>query len=319
MPPINTLQDISRALRENPEWREEIRRALLSAELLALPETHAALTESHAALTESHAALTAEVRELAVGMNALTARVDTLTARVDALTIRVDTLTARVDDLTIRLDTLTARVDDLTARVDALTARVDDLTAKVDALTTEVRAFVEATNRRLDSLEEGQRRLEKRMDGMQYRLDRLWGAGLEAQLPNKLPMLVRREFDVRRSHSVWADSRAGTGDRNPRFATDVADATDAGKISEDEHIRLMTTDLVMRARRNSDDATIWFAVEASGVINTDDIDRARQSADAIKKMYDEDAIPLVYGYRIPDHQRRQAREQGVRVFIDPDD
>lgn len=305
MAPINTLQDISRALRENPEWREEIRRTLLSAELLALPETHASLTESHAALT-------AEVRELAVGLNALTARVDTLTARVDALTIRVDTLTARVDDLTARVDALTARVDDLTAKVDALTTEVRALTAKVDA-------FVEATNRRLDSLEEGQRRLEKRMDGMQYRLDRLWGAGLEAQLPNKLPMLVRREFDVRRSHSVWADSRAGTGDRNPRFATDVADATDAGKISEDEHIRLMTTDLVMRARRNSDDATVWFAVEASGVINTDDIDRARQSADAIKKVYAQDAIPLVYGYRIPDHQRRQAREQGVRVFIDPDD
>ena len=312
MATISNIQDISRALRENPEWREEIRRTLLSAELLALPETHAALTESHATLAESHAALTTEVRELAVRMN-------TLTARVDDLTIRLDTLTARVDALTTEVRALTARVDALTIRVDALTTEVRALTARVDALTAKVDAFVEATNLRLDSLEEGQRRLEKRMDGMQYRLDRLWGAGLEAQLPNKLPMLVRREFDVRRSHSVWADSRAGTGDRNPRFAADVADATDAGKISEDEYIRLRTTDLVMRARRNSDGATIWFAVEASGVINRDDIDRARQSADAITKMYEQDAVPIVYGYRIPDHQRRQAREHGVHVFIDPDD
>lgn len=42
MPTINTLQDLNQALRDNPEWREEIRRTLLSAELLALPDAHAA-------------------------------------------------------------------------------------------------------------------------------------------------------------------------------------------------------------------------------------------------------------------------------------
>ena len=244
-------------------------------------------------------------------MNELTARVDTLTARVDALTIRVDTLTARVDDLTARVDALTARVDDLTAKVDALTTEVRALTAKVDA-------FVEATNRRLDSLEEGQRRLEKRMDGMQYRLDRLWGDRVEAKLPNKLPTLLMREFDVIRFNSVWASNHVVTGARNPQFIDAIDVAADAGKITEEENVRLRVTDLVIRARRKSDGATIWFAVEASGVINTDDIERARQSADAIKKVYAQDAIPLVYGYRISDHQRRQAHEQGVHVFIDPD-
>ena len=262
MATISNIQDISRALRENPEWREEIRRTLLSAELLALPETHAALT-------------------------------------------------ARVDALTIGLDALTTEVRALTARVDALTIRVDALTIEVRALTAKVDAFVEATNRRLDTMEERQARMERR-------LDRLWGTDLEMQLHNKLPTPVIREFDVRRLRPVWAGIRVVTEDRNPKFAADVDAASDAGKITEYEENRLRATDMIMRARRNSDDATIWFAVEASGVINTDDIERARQSADAITKMYDQDAIPLVYGYRIPDHQRRQAREQGVHVFIDPD-
>ena len=290
MPPINTLQDISRALRDNPEWREEIRRTLLSAELLALPESHAALTASHA----------------------------TLTARVDDLTIRLDTLTARVDALTTEVRALTARVDTLTIRVDALTTEVRALTARVDALTAKVDAFVEATNLRLDSLEEGQRRLEKRMDGMQYRLDRLWGDRVEAKLPNKLPTLLMREFDVIRFNSVWASNHVVTGARNPQFIDAIDVAADAGKITEEENVRLRVTDLVIRARRTSDGATIWFAVEASGVINTDDIERARQSADAITKVYEQDAVPLVYGYRISDHQRRQAREHDVHVFIDPD-
>ena len=269
MATISNIQDISRALRENPEWREEIRRTLLSAELLALPESHAALT-----------------------------------ARVDALTIGLDALTTEVR-------ALTARVDALTIRVDALTVEVRALTARVDALTTEVRAFVEATNHRLDTMEERQARMERR-------LDRLWGTDLEMQLHNKLPTPVIREFDVRRLRPVWAGIRVVTEDRNPKFAADVDAASDAGKITEHEENRLRATDLIMRALRKSDGATIWFAVEASGVINTDDIDRARQSADAITKMYDQDAIPLVYGYRIPYPQREQAREQGVRVFIDPD-
>ena len=289
MATISTIHDISRALRENPEWREEIRSQLLTAELLALPD--------------SHAALTTEVRAL--------------TARMDDLTVRVDALTARVDALTVEVRALTARMDDLTVRVDALTARVDALTEEVRALTAKVDAFVEATNRRLDSLEEGQRRLEKRMDRMQYRLDRLWGSDLEAQLHNKLPTPVRREFDVRHPRPVWAARIAGIRGSS-RFEDDVDAASDAGKITENEETRLRVTDLIMRARRNSDGATIWFAVEASGVINIDDIDRARQSADAITKVYEQDAVPIVYGYRISDHQRRQAHEQGVHVFIDPD-
>lgn len=282
MATISTIHDISRALRENPEWREEIRSQLLTAELLALPDSHAALT----------------------------ARVDTLTARVDALTIEVRALTARVDELAIRMNELAARMNELAARV-------DEITIRLDALTAELRAFAEATNRRLDSLEEGQRRLEKRMDGMQSRLDQLWGSDLEARLHNKLPTPVRREFDVRHPRPVWAARIAGIRGSS-RFEDDVDAASDAGKITENEEHRLRVTDLIMRARRNSDGATIWFAVEASGVINIDDIDRARQSADAITKVYEQDAVPIVYGYRISDHQRRQAREQGVRVFIDPD-
>ena len=202
--------------------------------------------------------------------------------------------------------------------MDALTVEVRELTSKVDALTVEVRAFVEATNLRLDSLDEGQRRLEKRMDGMQYRLDQLWGDALEAKLPNRLPTLLIHEFNVRRVRSVWADSRAGIFRRNPQFEDAIDSAADSGKLTEPEAARLLSTDLIMRARRNSDGATIWFAVEASGVINIDDIDRARQSADAITKLYEQDAIPLVYGLRIPYPQREQAIEQSVRVFLDPD-
>ena len=52
MATINTAQDLIRLLQENPELREEVRRMLLSPELLALPKTHVALKESQAALAK---------------------------------------------------------------------------------------------------------------------------------------------------------------------------------------------------------------------------------------------------------------------------
>src|SRR5579875_1985077 len=126
-------------LRADQGFREAVRRELLTAELVSLPERFAALV--------------AEVLALTGNVEALTARVDGLTARVDGLTAQVEALTARVDGLTAQVEALTARVDGLTAQVEALTARVDGLTAQVEALTARVDAFVEATDRRLGVLE----------------------------------------------------------------------------------------------------------------------------------------------------------------------
>ena len=46
MTTINTMQDLTRLLRENPEWRDEIRRELLTDELLQLPQRFAEYTEA---------------------------------------------------------------------------------------------------------------------------------------------------------------------------------------------------------------------------------------------------------------------------------
>lgn len=156
------------------------------------------------------------------------------------------------------------------------------------------------------------------MDNNDPWLDRFKGDILEDRLHKILPPLVRREFHVRHPRPVWHDSFVRVFGANRRLIDDIYAAGDACKITDYEEACLLAADLIMRARRNSDDATIWFAVEASGIIRKDDIDHARQSAAALTKMYDQDAIPLVCGYRISDQRREQAREQGVHVFINPD-
>ncbi len=211
---INTMQDLTRLLRENPEWRDELRRELLTEELLELPQRFAEYTK--------------------------------------------------------------------------------------------------VTDRRLGNI-------ESKLDSLTRKVDVLWGSGLEAKLSTKLIPLTSREFDVRRVYPVWASG--GTLAANPRtqaFENTVERSSEDGVITDDDETRLRVTDLVLRSQRKADRSTLWFAVEASGVINYEDITRARRSANAIAKMYEQDAVPIVYGYRIDHEQRELADQLEVAVFLDSD-
>ncbi|MCL6648338.1 MAG: hypothetical protein K6U89_08400 [Chloroflexi bacterium] len=70
---VQDFRDLLRILDEHPEWKAELRRAVLADEVLELPRI---------------------VRELAEAQRRTEERLEALTARVDALTARVEELTA---------------------------------------------------------------------------------------------------------------------------------------------------------------------------------------------------------------------------------
>ncbi|HVC31622.1 MAG TPA: hypothetical protein VND24_10580 [Steroidobacteraceae bacterium] len=86
---IDDFQDLLRLLGQHPEWRDELRRQLLTEELLELP---------------------ALVRQLAEHLAALDARLETLAARMDALAARMDALAARMDALAAQMSALAGRI-----------------------------------------------------------------------------------------------------------------------------------------------------------------------------------------------------------------
>jgi len=213
MATINTIHDFMRLLRENEEWRDAVRRELLTEELLDLPQRFA--------------------------------------------------------------------------------------------------EYVVANDDRMD-------RLEGKVDSIQMTIDSLRGHALESKLTRKLMPLVSREFDVRRIYPIWTPDVTAIYGNIREFLDKIEDAAEGGAISDDEEIRLKVTDLILRSQRKTDRSTLWFAVEASGVINDDDLTRAKRSADLIQKIYGQDTIPLVYGYHIHDEQRKLAEDLKVSVFLDPD-
>ena len=213
MTTINTMQDLTRLLRENPDWRDEIRRQLLTEELLELPQRFAEYTK--------------------------------------------------------------------------------------------------VTDKRLD-------RIEKKLDSLTGRVDSLRGQTLEQRLPTQIPPLVDLQLDVRRVYPIWAPGILATNPRTQAFENRLEQAAEDGVISDDDETRLRVTDLILRSQRKADRSTLWFAVESSGIINYEDITRANRSANAIAKIYEQDAVPIVYGFQIQDEQKELADQLEVTVFLDTD-
>ncbi len=141
---------------------------------------------------------------------------------------------------------------------------------------------------------------------------------LVARLCKRLIPYVRREFDARRIYPVWRPDAIVRNGRMEEFESRLEQASDSGVISDDDETRLRVTDLILRSQRKADRSTLWFVVEASGVINYEDITRANRSANAIAKIYEQDAVPIVYGYQIQDEQKELANQLEVTVFLDTD-
>ncbi len=170
---------------------------------------------------------------------------------------------------------------------------------------------------------ERQHQLERSMRRLESHFMSLRGDALETKMPKTLCEILSCELDITRLQIFWMARRQTQPlNRSEHFIRALEEATDNGITTDREELRLLTTDMVVRSQRKSDGSRLWIAAEASGVIDQDDIERARQSALALSKIYGEDAIPAVYGYRISDQQREQAAAapglQEVHIFLEPD-
>jgi methyl-accepting chemotaxis protein len=103
---VEDFQDLVRLLEQRPEWRAELRRLVLSDELLTLPDI---------------------VRALAAAQERTEARLDQLAAAQERTEARLEQLAAAQERTETQLRELGAQVGDLTTEVRQLTSRVDQL------------------------------------------------------------------------------------------------------------------------------------------------------------------------------------------------
>src|SRR5215471_5541056 len=117
--PLTTddLHDFIRLVEAHPEWRTELRRLVLTDELLSLPEHVAALAEAQRRTEAQVAALTGQVTTLAEAQRRTEAQVTTLAEAQRRTEVQVAALTDQVTALVRSIQTLTDDVGTLKGKM----------------------------------------------------------------------------------------------------------------------------------------------------------------------------------------------------------
>ena len=317
---VRDFHDFVAILEKKPEWRAELRRLILTDDILRLPEIVKELVEAQKRTEEELRSLSSKVDSLAEAQRRTEEELRNLTARVDSLTQRVDSLTARVDSLAEaqrrteeELKSLAARVDSLaeaqrrteeelrslTARVDSLTQRVDSLAAQMEVLT----ARVDSLTQRVDSLAEAQRRTEETVRRLVIDVGELKGDSLERKYRERAAIYFGRLLRKLRVMPF------------EELREMVDGAVDEGKLSEDEAEDVLGCDFVARGLRKEDGVEEHLLVEVSWGIGVGDVERALRRAEILGKLGLE-VVPVVAGKGLTPEARDLAERRGVGVVVD---
>ena len=151
---------------------------------------------------------------------------------------------------------------------------------------------------------------ELKTDVAQLKVDvgYLRGSDLEIRLHRNLRSVVSQRLDLIRPRIMQSQLQEPVNE----FADEIHDAYREGRISRNQYRRLERTDFIMRAQQLDTHSSVLVAVEASATVDAHDIERARESADALATVFGTDTIAVVSGYRIDTRDLTRAEHASVR-------
>jgi len=131
---VEDFHDLVRLLEAHPDWQRELRRLVLTEELLQLPVHMQQLDGRIDRLTEAIQGLAAREQGMEERLDALTARVADLAAAQQRTEARLEELAAAQQRTEARLEELAAAQQRTEARVEELAAALHRTTIRLDAL-----------------------------------------------------------------------------------------------------------------------------------------------------------------------------------------
>lgn len=189
--------------------------------------------------------------------------------------------------------------------------RMEAAVAELNARLTRVEADVADMKPRLARVEADVADMKPRLVRVEADVAVLKGDGLEAKLHRRIRSLLSRRLGLRRAQVLQSPVQ----DTRPELFEPVEKAFDAGSIDDKQETRINAADFIVRARRKTDQAPVWVAVEVSNAISRRDIERARQTADALRAVFSQDALAVTAGYRIQPQDQQQADRAGVHALL----
>ena len=181
------------------------------------------------------------------------------------------------------------------------------------ALLTEEFLLMPARLTRVEENVESLLEVPARLMRVEENVATLRGGKLETDFAHRATSIFNRMFGFRGCRVLHGRVGSQTHIAG-RFSDQILDACENGLITDRQLRRIYDTDVIARCRRSADSATVWVAVEVAARVDSADIDRAAQSAVALRQVFGEDALAVVAGERIDPPDRGRAAQAGVTLF-----
>ena len=263
MTTINTVEDLIRALDENPQWLEVLRARVLTKEVLELPQRLAEFAVASDRRAEQHA------QDNKAQFEAVDRRFDAVDQRFEAVDRRFDAADRRAER---HEQANNERFDALEQKVDQHQAANN---ARFDALEQKVEQYQAANNERFDGIDRHLRSIDNTLSylkGAHATMATLKNAGTLA-----------RDMGLRRVRDLTGDD-----------LWDLTDAADTADLAANVLRSFHNADLIMEARDTAGE-TCYIAVEVSFTVNGRDTARAIRNAALLTRFTGRKAYAVISG------------------------
>jgi len=306
---VEDFEDMLRILERNPEWQERMRRAILSRELLELPERLLSLVQQ---LIESDARNSAQIAELTRTVQRHDEAIATLIQTVqrhNEILLRHDELIAELIQTVQRHDALIAELIQTVQRQGEQIAELTRTVQRHDALIAELIQTVQRHDEQIAELVQVVRELAEAQRRAEARLERLENR-LEGEIGRQSG--ERYEREVVASAPVFFYGGQGGGLGNPMVQDQLRQWL---QPLFEQGVEISHLANPFRAD------IIWWkgdrvmVVEVGIKVSRDDVKRAAARAELLRRA-GVNATPAVIGeeWSLPDVQAL-AQQEGVEWFV----
>ncbi len=223
-----------------------------------------------------------------------------LTGEFLGMPIHLERVEAMMTEFNARLDRVESSIVEIKGEIGVINTRLD----RVESDIVDIKGEIGVINTRLD-------RMEGDIEVVKTDVAVLKGDSLEVKLHRRVRAILSQRFGLRGSRVL----QSLVQDTSPELFEPVEEASDNGIITDAQETRINSTDIIVRARRKSDSAQVWAAVEVSNSISRHDMERVRQSAEALRAVFQRETLAVVTGYRIHPQDREQADSAGVYTIL----
>jgi len=342
---LNDVRDLTQLLALHPEWRAEVRRLVLTDELLELPglvhNLAAAQLRTEAAvhdLVEAQQRTEARLEQLAEAQRRTEARLEQLAEAQRRTEARLERLEAVVQELAEAQRQMEARLQRLEAVVHDLAEAQRQMEARLQRLEAVVHDLAEAQQRteaRLEQLAEAQRQMEARLQRLEAVVQELAEAQRRTEATVHELVKVQQRFEMRLQRLEDRMSKLEGRDLERHYREKVGvylgrwlwpvraispaelRETLEARLDESQVEDVMNLDVLIegRARWRPDKPQVWLAMEVSSVVDRNDVKRAQRRA-ALLREAGYRAIPAVAGERLTEGAEGLAKDSPIIIVED---